>query len=67
MKEINVIQERCKACGYCMHFCPKGALSPSKVINEKGYNPVEINKDLCICCGTCYTVCPDYVFEIRKD
>ena len=67
MKQLTVIQERCKGCGYCIHFCPKQALSVSNEINEKGYNPVQVDEAACIGCGICYTVCPDYVFELRKE
>jgi 2-oxoglutarate ferredoxin oxidoreductase subunit delta len=61
--------ERCKACGYCVQFCPKKALGFSKGrVNQKGYNPVEHINDSCTAsgkpCGICYLVCPDYVFEI---
>ena len=64
--ELIVHHERCKACGYCIHFCPKGALSVSDTINEKGYDPVTADMSKCIGCRICYTVCPDYVFELRK-
>ncbi len=55
--------ENCKECSYCVMNCPKKAISFSNVHNAKGYNTVVIDKDLCINCAVCYTVCPDYVFE----
>lgn len=67
MKELTIHKERCKGCGYCVNFCPKGALAPLAEINEKGYNPVAVDEEKCIGCGICYTVCPDYVFELRKE
>ena len=67
MKEVRIIQERCKGCGFCIHFCPRGALGVSAEINEKGYNPVQIDREKCIVCGICYNVCPDYVFEVEKE
>ena len=55
--------ERCKGCGFCIRECPKKALSFSEEMNQKGYTVAVINTDLCVACATCYTVCPDYVFE----
>jgi len=66
MEELIISVESCKACKYCISNCPKQALSLSNSINTKGYRPVQVNAEKCICCGICYTVCPDYVFEIRE-
>ncbi len=65
MAELLIDKELCKACGYCIHFCPKEALFFSEEMNQKSYTPVQVDKEKCIFCGTCYTVCPDTVFEIR--
>ena len=32
----------------------------------QGYAVVQVDHEVCIRCGVCYTVCPDYVFEIRE-
>lgn len=66
MAELIIDREGCKACGYCIHFCPKEALRFSKELNSQSYTPVEAVPDRCVFCGTCYTVCPDTVFEIRE-
>ena len=67
MKGILIHSERCKGCGYCVHFCPKSALSVSGEINEKGYAPVQVDAEKCVACGICYIMCPDYVFEVEKE
>ncbi|NMA93598.1 MAG: 4Fe-4S binding protein [Clostridiales bacterium] len=67
MKKITIYRERCKACGYCINFCPREALSFSEEINSKGYKPVQVDEERCIACGICYSMCPDYVFEITKE
>lgn len=66
IKKRQVIQhaERCKGCLYCSIACPEGAISVSSDVNGKGYNIMVVDHDKCSTCGTCYTVCPDYVFEI---
>ena len=67
MSQIIINQEECKACGYCIKFCPKEALSFSENLNKQSYTPVQVDETKCVYCGTCYTVCPDMVFEIKGD
>ena len=67
MEVLVVHAGRCKNCKYCVHCCPKGALSAGSGINSKGYPPVEVDRDKCVVCGICYNVCPDYVFEVREE
>ncbi len=55
---------RCKECGLCMKYCPKGALELSDILNEGGYRTIKVVEEKCIGCGICYTVCPDAVFSI---
>lgn len=64
MEKVILHLHRCKACGRCIEECPKGAVSRSGKTNKKGYEVVEVDQELCVACATCYTVCPDYVFEI---
>jgi len=63
-KKVVQHNERCKGCDYCRLACPKEAISVSEEINAKGYHTMVIDEEKCIKCGTCYTVCPDYVYEI---
>ncbi|MDR2157184.1 MAG: 4Fe-4S binding protein [Clostridiales Family XIII bacterium] len=65
MGGLTIHQDRCKACGFCIHFCPRQVLGASKTtINGKGFAPVEAVRGGCIECGVCHTVCPDCVFEL---
>lgn len=66
MSKISINKDKCKACGYCINFCPKGALSLSSEMNKQSYTYVQVDESLCIYCGTCYTICPDMVFEIQE-
>lgn len=59
--------ERCKNCLYCSIACPAEAISVSSSVNNKGYNTMHVDSEKCIACGICYTVCPDYVFELVKE
>lgn len=64
MSELHIETDRCKACGFCIEACPKGALAFSGNINAKGNDTVAVDRERCVQCGACYRVCPDYVFEI---
>lgn len=64
MGKIIMDTKRCKGCLLCVSVCPVKALSPSGELGEKGYETVKVDEEKCIQCGSCYRMCPDYVFEI---
>lgn len=64
MRKIVLHTERCKACQYCIHFCPKEAVVLTNGFNKLGYKIIAIDEDKCIGCGTCSVMCPDSVIEI---
>ncbi|MBQ9031995.1 MAG: ferredoxin family protein [Parasporobacterium sp.] len=66
MSKLIINTESCKACGYCIKFCPRQVLHFSENMNSQSYTYVEADEENCIYCGTCYTVCPDMVFEITE-
>lgn len=46
---VEIVKERCKSCGYCIKFCPKGVLAVGKEVNSKGYEVVyPANPENCI-------------------
>ena len=57
---------RCKACGLCAVYCPKGALAPGEALNAGGYRAMVVDEERCVGCGACYTVCPDGAFSILE-
>jgi 2-oxoglutarate ferredoxin oxidoreductase subunit delta len=69
-KEVIIIPERCKGCGFCIEFCPKHILFESTEINSQGYHPVYISDNSkCTKCDICGMVCPDFaigVFDAAK-
>lgn len=54
----------CKGCRLCVGACPVKAIKPLHEINKKGYEIISIDREVCIGCGRCYIMCPDYVFTI---
>ncbi len=59
--QVDIIPERCKACGICIDVCPKDVLAP--LINGKAY-VAEIEQ--CIGCMLCEFHCPDFAITVTK-
>lgn len=67
LAKVEIVSERCKSCGYCIKFCPKGVLALGDKVNSKGYEyVVPVKPDDCIGCCICARVCPDGAIEIYK-
>ena len=65
--KITVVKERCKSCGYCIKYCPKGVLALGSEVNSKGYEyVVPVKEEDCIGCCICGRMCPDGAIEIYK-
>ena len=66
--KVEIIKERCKSCGYCVRYCPKGVLAVGKEVNSKGYEYVyPANPDACIGCAICFYNCPEpYAIRVLK-
>jgi len=58
---VYVIKDRCKGCGFCVEFCPRGVLVLSTEFNKKGYHPPEVvYPDRCVNCDLCERICPEF-------
>lgn len=66
MNQVVIDFDRCKECGYCIKFCPKGVLSKGTKVNKKGYYPPVVGEG-CVACGTCAKMCPDTAISVYKD
>ncbi len=61
---VTIVRERCKGCGYCVAFCPTGALEMSAEFNAKGYHiPLLSNGGDCNGCDLCGMYCPDFAIH----
>ncbi len=64
-KEVIIIPERCKGCGFCIEFCPTQVLHRSPEMNSKGYHTVYLSDDaMCTRCDMCGMVCPDFAIGV---
>jgi len=66
--KVRFYSDECKACGLCIHFCPKDVLGLAMDrINVLGYHPVtDLLPDNCTGCGICALMCPDLVIEVER-
>ena len=64
-KEVIIIPERCKECGFCIEFCPPQVLCKSTEINSKGYHLVYVSDNAkCTKCDICGMICPDFAISV---
>ena len=64
-KEVIILAERCKECGFCIEFCPQHVLYESTEINSKGYHPIYLSdSDKCTKCDICGMICPDFAISV---
>ena len=65
MAKAKATTELGKGCRLCVGVCPRKAIVPLTTVNKKGYEIIRVDEDLCIGCGMCYKMCPDYVFTVE--
>ena len=64
---VSIVVERCKACGFCVEFCPSHVLALSSAFNSKGYHPPHVvHPDKCSGCDLCGMYCPDFAICATK-
>jgi len=64
---VSIVVERCKACGFCVEFCPTKVLALSSAFNSKGYHPPHvIAPEKCSGCDLCGMYCPDFAIYGHK-
>ncbi len=65
--EVIIDEQRCKGCGYCVQFCPRGCMviTGDKVNRIGCKQAVFINPERCNTCGLCSRVCPYWAIEVN--
>ncbi len=65
---VTINPNWCKGCGFCVQYCPTGALEMSKAYNKKGYHPPMVKyADECRDCKFCEKVCPEFAIFVTTD
>ncbi|HWR31190.1 MAG TPA: 4Fe-4S dicluster domain-containing protein [Negativicutes bacterium] len=64
--KVELDEQACKACKYCLAACPRGVFVQADYFNEKGYRPVRVKApDDCIGCKRCFFLCPDFAIDVE--
>lgn len=66
MNLVKIDFDRCKECGYCIKFCPKGVLSKGTKVNQEGLLSAGGGRGL-HCLRHLRRVCPDTAISVYKD
>ncbi|MFH1046427.1 MAG: 4Fe-4S binding protein [Candidatus Omnitrophota bacterium] len=61
---IKIKREKCKACGLCVAYCPKGAIVIDEELNSKGVHPAVWKNGECTFCAICALACPECCIEL---
>ena len=62
LKQHVINREWCKACGICVHFCPKKVLELDECDKAIAARPQD-----CVCCRLCEMMCPDLAIEVQAE
>lgn len=68
MKQKTILYKQkkyCCGCSACLHICPKTAITMNQ--DKEGFEYPVINRNKCINCGLCETVCPIKNAESKSD
>jgi len=67
--KVIIIDDRCKGCGFCVAYCPRGVLRLSSQFNKKGYHPPEVvDAEKCVNCHFCEVLCPEFaIYSVDDD
>ncbi len=66
--KIEIKEELCKGCGYCVEACPKSVIAIGKRFNRLGYFVAEIKApEDCTGCASCAETCPEIAILVWRD
>ncbi len=59
--QLKLNEARCKDCGICVAFCPKGVLAQGETGEVYIKHP-----EKCTLCGNCEIYCPDFAITVKE-
>lgn len=73
LKSIEVLNEKCAACGTCVKFCPSSAITLKETDHDNLVNKfgekifAHVNESICIGCGACANVCNENAINVERE
>jgi 2-oxoglutarate ferredoxin oxidoreductase subunit delta len=65
--KVVIDKDRCKGCGYCVEFCPRGTLEMTEELNPKGYTLAAVaDESNCLGCSLCDILCPEFAIHLES-
>ena len=59
--DVEVVYDRCKACGICIHVCP------TKVFGQRNdFKAYPAHPEKCVGCMLCVYSCPDFAIKVYE-
>ncbi len=66
--KIEINQDLCKGCGYCVEACPKAVIAIGKEFNKMGYFIAQVKEpEDCTGCAFCAEICPDIAITVWRE
>ncbi|MDY6968908.1 MAG: 4Fe-4S binding protein [Spirochaetota bacterium] len=65
---VNIIEDLCMGCGYCVEYCPNKSLSiPQDQYTSQGLHIARFSDpESCNACASCVRMCPHFAIEVYK-
>ncbi len=66
--KVEINEDLCKGCNYCVLACPKNVLKLKKEFNRRGFFPAQpVHPEECTGCALCAEVCPEIAIEVWRE
>ncbi len=63
--DVELAEDDCKDCKFCINICPADVFAPRQVPNRLGWFPIYVKHEQnCFGCMLCSQICPDFCIDV---